>query len=112
MTARTAGPLNERYEVLGILLFVFAGCGFVVLSALAGTATIMASGVPAVVPVAWNGQSLVVAGAAWWMGLAAALAGLAIWIIRAKAKRTLLPWAIVDCALMAVLIVVVWLFAL
>ncbi|MBH0117201.1 hypothetical protein I6E52_10125 [Salinibacterium sp. NG253] len=111
MTIRTPSPLNERHEVLGVLLFVFAGCGFVVLSALAGTAAIMATGVPAVVPVAWNVDALHVASAAWWLGLLVALAGLVIWIIRAQTKRTLLPWAIVDFAVMVSLVATVWLWA-
>jgi len=111
MTPRADRTLNEGYEVVGVLLFIFAGCGFMALCVLAGDATIMASQVPAVVPVAWDGQALLVAGVAWWTGLATALAGLAIWIIRSKTKRSLLPWAIVDAALMVVLIAVVLFFA-
>ncbi|MGV8859013.1 hypothetical protein [Rhodoglobus sp.] len=110
MTSRADRTVNEHHQVFGVLLFVFAGCGFMALCVLAGTATIMASQVAAVVPVVWDSQALIVAGVAWWTGLAAALAGLAIWIIRSKTRRPLLPWAIVDCALMAVLVVVVLLF--
>ncbi|MGV8852459.1 MAG: hypothetical protein ACOH1M_07830 [Rhodoglobus sp.] len=111
MTSRADLTLNERHQVFGVLLFVFAGCGFMALCVLAGTATIMASQVAAVVPVVWDSQALLVAGVAWWTGLAAALAGLAIWIIRSKTKRPLLPWPIVDCGLMSILIVVVRFFA-
>ena len=78
---------------------------------MAGMATIMAAQVPAIVPVAWNGQGLLVAAVAWWTGLVVALAGVAVWILRAKSKRSLLPWAIVDFALMVLLIAVVRFFA-
>lgn len=111
MTSSADRILNERHEVLGVVLFVFAGCGFLVLCLVAGMATIMAAQVPATVPVAWKGQGLLVAAVAWWTGLVVALAGVAVWILRAKSKRSLLPWAIVDFALMVLLIAVVGFFA-
>lgn len=95
-------------QVLGAVLFVFAGCVFILLSMIAGFEAMVAPGVDVRVPVAEADHVRLLAALTWWPGLTIAVGGLVLWIVCAKRARPILPWAIVDLVLMLGLVTVLW----
>jgi hypothetical protein len=94
-------PPNRTVDhVLGAVLFVLAGCGFIVLCFIAGFEVLTAHGIDSAVPDAVADPIVLAASLTWWPGFAIALAGLAVWIVQGTRHRRILPWAIADFALM------------
>jgi hypothetical protein len=101
MEARQPVPRSSD-AVAGGVLFGLAGLLFIILCFVAGvsafTADTAAQGPQ-------TGQIVLVATITFWIGLPVAIAGLVIWIVRVTQHKPIVIWAVVEAAVMVVLIV-------
>jgi hypothetical protein len=101
-----AAPLPRWHAAVASVLFLLAGCGFVLLSYVAGFAALTAGGVDFRVPAVEADRVRLIAAITWWPGLAIAITGLVLWIVRARRGQTILIYACVDLALIVTLLTV------